>query len=227
MGELVLNVSGVGRVFPGPPAVAALRDANLSVHAGEMVAVVGPSGSGKSTLLNILGLLDTPTSGTVELNGRDVTTLSERERTKARATDIGFVFQAFHLVPHLDCVRNVMLPLVHQGRPRGQRQAIAENALRRVGLSHRLGARPTTLSGGEQQRVAIARAIVHDPPLLLCDEPTGNLDSENTAGVLTLLRELVTPGRAVVLVTHEQQVRDATDRFVEVRDGQCGSHERA
>jgi putative ABC transport system ATP-binding protein len=227
MAEPILDVFGASRIFPGPPAVEALRDANMSVCGNEMVAVVGPSGSGKSTLLNICGLLDAPTDGVVRLNGRNTTTLSERERTHARATGIGFVFQAFHLVGHLDCVRNVMLPLVHQGFPREHRRQLAEEALGRVGLSHRLRARPATLSGGEQQRVAIARAIVHDPPLLLCDEPTGNLDSENTTGVLTLLRQLLTPQRAVVVVTHDQQVRDAADRYVEVHDGRCGSHQPA
>ncbi|GAA1415460.1 ABC transporter ATP-binding protein [Catellatospora coxensis] len=227
MAEPVLEAVGLSRVFAGPPEVHALRDASLSVKGGEMVAVVGASGSGKSTLLNILGLLDKPTSGVLRLGGRDVTTLTERERTRARARAIGFVFQAFHLVPHLDCVRNVMLPLVHQGVPRDVRGHRAEAALGRVGLAHRLTARPGTLSGGEQQRVAVARAIVHDPTLLLCDEPTGNLDSENTATVLELLRELATPGRAVVVITHDQQVRDAADRWVEVRDGRCGSHQSA
>ena len=222
MGDAVLDVIGVQREFGGVPPVFALRDANLTINRGEMVAVVGPSGSGKSTLLNILGLLDEPTAGTVWLDGHDISTLSEQERTRVRAIGIGFVFQAFHLVSHLDCVGNVMLPLVHQGFPRRGRRELAERALQRVGLGHRLTAFPTTLSGGEQQRVAVARAVVHDPPLVLCDEPTGNLDSENTMAILRLLRELVTPERAVVIVTHEDQVREAADRAVEVRDGRCG-----
>lgn len=219
MTGVLLEVDGVSRTFRGPPEVHALRRADLTVRAGEMVAVVGSSGSGKSTLLNILGLLDEPTTGRMRLAGTDVSELTDAERTAVRATRIGFVFQAFHLVPHLDVVGNVMLPLVHQGVPRQRRQALAERAVQRVGLEHRMAARPATLSGGEQQRVAVARAIVHDPRLLLCDEPTGNLDAANTDGVLRLLREMVSPDRAVVVVTHEKEVREAADRAVEVADG--------
>ncbi|MGW2622982.1 ABC transporter ATP-binding protein [Micromonospora taraxaci] len=201
----------------------ALRDANLDLNGGELVAVVGASGSGKSTLLNIMGLLDTPTTGLVRFNGVDTADLRERERDGLRSRGSGFVFQAFHLVRHLDVVHNVMLPLVHQHAARATRRERAEAALTRVGLAHRQHASPRTLSGGEQQRVAIARALVHDPPVLLCDEPTGNLDSENTDAILELLRGLVSVTRAVVIVTHDQQVQDCADRRVEVRDGRCGS----
>ncbi|MBB5869971.1 putative ABC transport system ATP-binding protein [Allocatelliglobosispora scoriae] len=219
MAEPLLALASVTRTYPGPPAVTALRDANLTIHGGEMVAIVGPSGSGKSTLLNILGLLDEPTSGVRMLAGVDTSVLSDRDRTALRATRLGFVFQSFHLVPYLDCVANVTLPLTHQGFPRQLRRDLAVTALTTVGLGHRLSARPATLSGGEQQRVAIARAIVHEPALLLCDEPTGNLDSENTEAILDLLRRMVTGSRAVVVVTHESYVRDRADRAVEVVDG--------
>ncbi|MFV2018954.1 ABC transporter ATP-binding protein [Micromonospora sp. LOL_023] len=217
----VLELAGVSKRYPGPPAVDALRDVTLSVHPGEMVAISGPSGSGKSTLLNILGLLDTPTSGTHLLAGRPTNGLRERELTRLRASSIGFVFQSFHLVPYLDSVRNVALPLIHQGRPRRARRDLAVAALASVGLGHRLYARPTTMSGGEQQRVAIARAIVHEPALLLCDEPTGNLDSTNTDTVLRLLRGLVVADRAVVVVTHDARVEQSADRVIRVVDGRA------
>jgi putative ABC transport system ATP-binding protein len=215
----LIELQDVRRVFEGPPDVVAVRSADLIVHGGEMLAVVGSSGSGKSTLLNIMGLLEEPTAGRVRLDGVDTGELGERGRGRLRATRIGFVFQAFHLVPHLDCLSNVMLPLVHQGVAPRRRRELARTALQRVGLDHRLTARPGTLSGGERQRVAVARAVVHDPKLVLCDEPTGNLDSANTDSVLTLLRELVAPDRAVVVVTHEDEVRRRADRTVEVVDG--------
>ena len=215
----MIELTEVGRTFPGPPEVAALRDATFTVEAGEMVAIIGPSGSGKSTLLNVLGLLDEPTSGTYLLSGVDTGTLKERQRTALRATTLGFVFQSAYVVAHLDCLANVAMPLAHLGIPRKERPGLAEAALRSVGLGHRLHARPNTLSGGERQRVAIARAIVHEPKVLLCDEPTGNLDSENTQAVLDLLENLVTGDRAVVVVTHENEVAVRAGRTVKVVDG--------
>ncbi|MFD6567038.1 ABC transporter ATP-binding protein [Micromonospora profundi] len=215
----MLELINVTKRYPGPPEVTVLRGVDLRVCRGEMVAIAGPSGSGKSTLLNILGLLDEPTSGTLRIGGRPTAGLRERDRVRLRATEIGFVFQSFHLVPYLDAVQNVMLPLVHQGSPRRDRRALAIRALETVGLGHRLNARPATLSGGEQQRVALARAIAHNPPLLLCDEPTGNLDAVNTAAVLELLRGLVEAERAVVVVTHEAEVEARADRVVRVVDG--------
>jgi putative ABC transport system ATP-binding protein len=215
----LLELVDVTRRFPGPPEVTALRGVSMRVQAGEMVAVVGPSGSGKSTLLNILGLLDEPTDGVRLLGGVPTDDRRERARTVQRSRSIGFVFQAFHLVSYLDCVQNVMLPLVHQGRPRRSRRELAVRALETVGLGHRLHARPATLSGGEQQRVAVARAVVHEPTLLLCDEPTGNLDRENTAAVLDLLRSLIVKDRAVVVVTHEREVEARADRVVRIEDG--------
>ncbi|MFV2109039.1 ABC transporter ATP-binding protein [Micromonospora sp. LOL_015] len=199
-----------------------MRRADLAVYGGEMVAIVGSSGSGKSTVLNIMGLLDEPTSGQVRLAGVETVGLADRERSHLRAIRIGFVFQAFHLVPQLDCLQNVMLPLVHLGVVPRLRRELAEAVLERVGLAHRLSAHPTTLSGGEQQRVAVARALVHEPPILLCDEPTGNLDRANSQVVLELLRGLIAPTRVVVVVTHEDRVRRYAHRAVEVIDGQLG-----
>ncbi|WP_241990081.1 MULTISPECIES: ABC transporter ATP-binding protein [unclassified Streptomyces] len=192
---------------------------DLTILPGELVAVVGPSGSGKSTLLSVLGLLDTPTGGRYLLRGEDATDLSERDRTALRAGTLGFVFQAFHLVPHLTCVQNVTLPLVHLGVPRSRRRSRAEAALRSVGLGHRLDVRPVTLSGGERQRVAVARAIVHRPAVVLCDEPTGNLDTANSARVMDLLADLVEEDRAVVVVTHDPDVASRADRVFKVVDG--------
>jgi putative ABC transport system ATP-binding protein len=219
MAEPLIRLTGVTKRYPGPPPVTALHGVDLTIHGGEMVAVVGPSGSGKSTLLNIMGLLDEPTDGVREVAAIDTAGRGERALTALRATRLGFVFQAFHLVAHLDAVRNVALPLVHQGWPARDRRPRAVAALERVGMGHRLAARPATLSGGEKQRVAIARAVVHEPAVLLCDEPTGNLDRANTVAVLDLLRHLVTAERAVVVVTHDAEVRDRADRVVTVEDG--------
>jgi putative ABC transport system ATP-binding protein len=219
MAEPLLQLENAGRTYPGPPPVTALRGVDLSIHGGELVAIVGPSGCGKSTLLNILGLLDEPTSGSRRVAGRSTSGLRERELTALRAATIGFVFQAFHLVPHLDSLQNVALPLVHQGRSGRVRRVRAGNALQAVGMGHRTHARPSTLSGGEKQRVAIARALVQEPVVLLCDEPTGNLDSVNTSAVLELLRHLVAPERAVVVVTHDAAVHSHADRVVSMVDG--------
>ncbi|MGX6608503.1 ABC transporter ATP-binding protein [Micromonosporaceae bacterium Da 78-11] len=212
-------MTDVTKIYAGVPPTPVLHGVTLSVDGGEMVAIAGPSGSGKSTLLNIIGLLDEPSSGSLVLAGQPTTGLRERDRVRLRAAWIGFIFQAFHLVPYLDVVQNVMLPLVHRNTPRRQRREMAVSALDAVGLSHRLTARPNTLSGGEQQRVAIARAVVHEPALLLCDEPTGNLDAANTAAMLDLLRGMVSPERAVLVVTHESEVEARADRVLRVSDG--------
>ncbi|WP_349879511.1 ABC transporter ATP-binding protein [Micromonospora sp. HUAS YX12] len=209
----------IAKTFPGQVAVSALSGVNLEIRRGEMTAIVGPSGAGKSTLLNILGLLDVPTSGRYLLDGNDTSRLAERQLTSLRAVTLGFVFQAFHLVPHLNCVGNVMLPLAHQGWPRRERTRLATDALVQVGLGHRLYARPATLSGGERQRVAVARAIVHSPSVILCDEPTGNLDRQNSVHVMDLLRQLVTQERSLVVVTHDDTVSACADRIVKVVDG--------
>ena len=215
----VIRLSGVSRTYPGPPQVTALRESSLIVHPGEYVAIVGPSGSGKSTLLNLLGLLDRPSDGTYELDGVDVGKLTERDRTALRGGRIGFVFQSFHLLPHRTAAENVMLALVYNGTPKNRRRRAAVAALTQVGLDHRIDALPTTLSGGEQQRVAIARALVNSPALLLCDEPTGNLDSGNAGRLLDLLDTLQARGLTLVVITHAPDVAGRAQRVVTIKDG--------
>ncbi|MFE5716725.1 ABC transporter ATP-binding protein [Streptomyces sp. NPDC056501] len=214
-----MEFRGVGLTYPGPPPVHALRPCELSVDVGEFVAVVGPSGSGKSTFLNVAGLLDAPTEGTYLLDGIDTAALSDADRTALRGRRIGFVFQAFHLMPHRSATENVMLSMVYSAVPRAERRTRARDALQRVGLAHRFDALPGRLSGGERQRVAIARALAGRPSLLLCDEPTGNLDSGNAETVLALLGELHTSGMTVVVITHDRDVAARAGRTVTIRDG--------
>ncbi len=215
----VIVLSGVAKSYSGPPVVEALRPVDLRVDCGDYLAVVGPSGSGKSTLLNILGLLDRPTSGRYELSGADTATLGERERTALRGRRIGFVFQSFHLIPYRTATENVVLAQLYVTAKRRDRVAAAQAALNRVGLGHRLDAVPTTMSGGEQQRVAIARALVNTPDLLLCDEPTGNLDSATASSVMDLIEQLHTDGVTVVVITHDPAVAARAGRRVTIRDG--------
>jgi putative ABC transport system ATP-binding protein len=218
--EMVLELQGVGLTYPGPPPVRALLSVDLCVLRGEYLAVVGPSGSGKSTFLNVVGLLDEPTEGRYRLGGVDVGALSDRRRTALRGHAIGFVFQSFHLLPHRTALENVALALVYNGSSRADRKARSMAALYDVGLSHRAGALSAHLSGGERQRVAIARALVSAPQLLLCDEPTGNLDSKNAADVLGLIQRLHNDGQTVVLITHDLEVAGQAQRCVRIQDGQ-------
>lgn len=210
--EPVIEFRGIGLTYPGPPPVAALRACDLTVGRGEFVAVVGPSGSGKSTFLNIVGLLDAPTGGTYLLDGIDTGALRDADRTALRGLRIGFVFQSFHLLPQRSALENVTLALVYDGTPRRERRARARHALEQVGLGHRIDALPTRLSGGERQRVAIARALVTRPSLLLCDEPTGNLDTANADSVLALLERLHADGMTVLVITHDPLVAARADR---------------
>lgn len=215
----VIQFNSVGLTYPGPPPVPALLPCDLTVRRGEYVTIVGPSGSGKSTFLNIAGLLDTPTSGTYLLDGINTTSIKDKERTTLRGSRIGFVFQAFHLLAHRSARENVELAMIYQRVPRSQRRARARAALVRVGLGHRLDALPTRLSGGERQRVAIARALVTEPSLLLCDEPTGNLDTTTAESVLELLDQLHLDGATIVAITHDPQVAARGQRTVSIRDG--------
>ncbi|MFJ1863864.1 ABC transporter ATP-binding protein [Streptomyces sp. NPDC088097] len=218
----VIEFRGVALTYPGPPPVEALKPCELLVRRGEFVTIVGPSGSGKSTFLNVAGLLDSPTAGSYLLDGIDTGRLPDRARTALRGRRIGFVFQSFHLLPHRSALENVSLAMLYTSVPRARRLVRAREALEQVGLARRAGAVPGRLSGGERQRVAIARALVGRPSLLLCDEPTGNLDSENAASVLTLLDELHTAGMTVMVITHDAEVAARGLRTVTVRDGRLG-----
>ena len=219
MPEPVVQLAGLSRSYDTDPPVHALRNVDLTVHRGEWIAVVGPSGSGKSTLLNILGCLDVATAGTYRLAGQDVAALSDRERAGLRSRGIGFVFQTFHLLSHRSVLDNVMLAEVYRGESRAGRSARAMAALGEVGLQHRAQFLPTRLSGGEKQRVAIARALMGSPRLLLCDEPTGNLDSANTEAILRLFANLNARGLTIVMITHEHDVAERARRRVSIIDG--------
>ena len=214
----ILSLHDVRRTY-GQPPVAACAGVSLSIDRGEFVAIVGPSGSGKSTLLNLIGTLDRPTSGTVEIDGIDVSRLSDRRLSGLRAHLIGFVFQQFHLSEGMTAIDNVADGLLYLGVPRAERRQKAERALIRVGLSHRLHHKPHQMSGGERQRVAIARAVVGDPPLLLADEPTGNLDSVSGASIVELLHELHEQGTTIVVITHDNDLAMKLPRQVAIKDG--------
>jgi putative ABC transport system ATP-binding protein len=215
----VIELRGLARTYSGPPPVAALRPTDLVIQAGEYVAVTGPSGSGKSTLLHLLGLLDWPTAGSYLLDGADTSRMRDAERCALRGATIGFVFQSFHLLPYRTAAENVQLAQLYNQTPRSGRTDAAFEALRSVGLGHRLDALPTRLSGGESQRVAIARALVNRPSLLLCDEPTGNLDSRNAATIMSLLDELNGAGFTIMVITHDAGVAARAGRTVSIMDG--------
>ncbi|HEX7668798.1 MAG TPA: ABC transporter ATP-binding protein [Polyangiaceae bacterium] len=221
-------LDGIGKDYmSGPEVVRALVDVNLTLAHGELVAIVGSSGSGKSTLMNVLGCLDRPTSGTYTLAGVDVTRRSSDERALVRNRLIGFVFQGFNLLNRTTALENVELPLVYRGVSPKERRRRAVRALEQVGLADRMGHTPSQLSGGQQQRVAIARALVTEPPLLLADEPTGNLDSKTSLEILSILQDLVFEhGITLVLVTHEPDIAKAAPRVITVRDGYIAADDR-
>jgi putative ABC transport system ATP-binding protein len=223
----VIELRGLERTYPGPPPVRAVRPADLVIDAGDYVAVTGPSGSGKSTLLHLLGLLDTPTGGSYLLDGLDTSALSDLDRSSLRGSRIGFVFQAFHLLPYRTAEENVLLAQLYNRTPPAHRRPAALDALERVGLGDRIDALPTTLSGGERQRVAIARALVNRPSLLLCDEPTGNLDSQNAAIVMELIDVLHADGFTIVVISHDPNVAARANRTVAMKDGLLSEQRRA
>ncbi len=217
----MINLSNITKTYHmGELDITVLAGITLSIKPGELIAVMGPSGSGKSTLMNIIGCLDRPTSGVYHFEDREISTLSDDELASVRNVKIGFVFQTFNLLPRLSALKNVEVPLIYSGVPARTRKERAAPMLERVGLAERMYHKPTELSGGQQQRVAIARALVNNPPLLLADEPTGNLDSRSGEEILNILTELNKQGVTVVIVTHDQNVAGRCKRNIHLKDGQ-------
>jgi putative ABC transport system ATP-binding protein len=219
-GPLVIEIEGVTKQYKmGSEIIRALNGVNLKIHRNEYLAIMGPSGSGKSTLMNMLGCLDTPTSGRYEFSRKNVATMVDDELAEIRNKEIGFVFQTFNLLPRSNALHNVELPLIYAGKPRGARLDQARKALTNVGLEHRMDHKPNELSGGQRQRVAIARALVNDPSIILADEPTGNLDSKTGEEIMALFEQLYSQGNTIIVVTHEEDIARHARRIVRLRDG--------
>ena len=220
--ENLIEIKNVSKIYPSPEDdVNALKNVNISVKKGELLAIIGASGSGKSTMMNILGCLDTPSSGNYFLEGEDVSNLTDEKLSEIRNQKIGFVFQGFHLISGLTALENVELPLMYRGVPKEERKRRATEALKRMGLLKRIHHRPSQMSGGQQQRVAIARAIVGKRPIILADEPTGNLDKKTGEEVIKLLMELNSEGKTVIIITHDASVASCAKRVIKISDGQA------
>lgn len=220
MSQPIIEIKGITRDFPlGSETVHVLKGINLAINKGEYVALMGPSGSGKSTLMNILGCLDTPTSGSYILNGKHVSEMDDNELAGIRNKEIGFVFQTFNLMPRTTALDNVALPMVYAGKSKEERTKRATEVLTQVGLSDRMDHKPNQLSGGQRQRVAVARALVNKPSIILADEPTGNLDSKTSIEIMKLFGEIHANGNTVILVTHEEDIAAHAHRIIRVKDG--------
>lgn len=216
----LIEIRDICKVYnPGENEVRALDGVSLQIERGEFVAIIGQSGSGKSTLMNMLGCLDIPSSGTYILNGCDVSNMTDDELSDIRNQEIGFIFQGFNLIAALTALENVELPLIYRGVGKKERKHLSEEALKKVGLEHRMEHKPAEMSGGQQQRVAIARAIAQAPPVILADEPTGNLDSGSSKEIIGILKELHSDGRTVILITHDNEIAAQAKRVIKIKDG--------
>lgn len=219
MGALI-HIENMKKIYnPGENEVRALDGINLDIEKGDLVAIVGHSGSGKSTLMNMLGCLDTPTSGKYVLDGQDVASMTDNQLADVRNKEIGFIFQGFNLISNLDAVENVELPLVYRGVSKNERKQLAMEALKSVGLEDRMKHKPNEMSGGQQQRVAVARAVAAKPPIILADEPTGNLDTKSTQEIMEILKELHRSGRTVIIITHDEEIASQAHRVIRILDG--------
>ncbi len=224
--KTVISINDISKVYEGPPPVKALDGVSLNVKEGDLVAIVGQSGSGKSTLLNMIGLLDSVSAGSIEIEGKDISDLTDNELSKFRGEKIGFIFQSFFLLPGLTAQENVAEGLLYQGISRSERLEKAGDVLEQVGLGDRLSHLPKELSGGQQQRVAIARALVQDPAFVLADEPTGNLDKESGINILNILKELNDQGKTVIMITHNQEHANMFKKVIELVDGKIVKNEK-
>lgn len=219
MGALI-HIENMKKIYnPGENEVRALDGIDLDIEKGDLIAIVGHSGSGKSTLMNMLGCLDTPTSGKYVLDGQDVASMTDNQLADVRNKEIGFIFQGFNLISNLDAVENVELPLVYRGVSKNERKQLAMEALKSVGLEDRMKHKPNEMSGGQQQRVAVARAVAAKPPIILADEPTGNLDTKSTQEIMEILKELHRSGRTVIIITHDEEIASQAHRVIRILDG--------
>ncbi len=224
--EAIIKIKGIRKIYQvGNQEVRALNGVDLTIYKNEYVAIMGPSGSGKSTLMNLLGCLDTPTSGTYILNDTDVSQMRDDQLAEVRNKEIGFVFQSFNLLPRYDALNNVALPLIYAGIPKLKREEVAKNALMNVDLGDRMEHKPNELSGGQKQRVAVARAMVNNPSIILADEPTGNLDTKTSVDIMSLFEEVYAKGNTIIVVTHEEDISHYARRIVRLRDGLIESDE--